>query len=285
MSLADAEKLVSGVIKVASLPEIYMKIESALESARSSSKYLADILSEDAALTARILRLANSSFFNYPSKIDTVSQAVTVIGTRQLREVVLASSIVGVFKDIPNDLIDMDKFWKHNIACGVTCRVIATLRRETNIETAFVSGLLHDIGRLVLYKEKPTEMAELLHTCRNTNKLLFKSEKETFGFDHAILGGLLLKEWRLPNKLIETTACHHAPNKSREFTTETATVHIANIITNSLQIGSTGEIFIPPLHAESWDVLGLSLESMELILAETDKQYAVAVEFVLGTQA
>ncbi len=284
MSLADAEKLVAGVLQVASLPEVYMKIESALEHAHSSSKHLANILREDAALTARILRLANSSFFNYPGKIDTVSQAVTVIGTRQLREVVLASSVVGMFKDIPEELIDMDSFWKHNIACGVSCRIIATLRRETNIESAFVAGLLHDIGRLILYKEKSTEMAELLNSCRETKTLLYQSEKERFGFDHAILGGLLLKEWKLPNRLVETTACHHTPQKSREFVTETATVHVANIIANALQIGSTGETLIPPLHPESWEVLGVDADNMAFILAETDKQYATAVEFVLETK-
>ena len=282
MSLADAQKLVSGVVKVASLPEIYMKIEAALDSPRSSSKYLAEILQEDTALTARILRLANSSFFNYPSKIDTVTQAVTVIGTRQLRDIVLASSVVGIFKDIPEELVDMDDFWRHSISCGVTSRVISTIRRENNVETAFVSGLLHDIGRLILYKEKPEQMSALIQESRETNQLLYLGERETFGFDHAILGGLLLKEWKLPTKLIETTLCHHVPSKAKEFVAEAANIHVANILANALQTGSTGEVLVPPLAPAAWDLLGVPPENLELILAETEKQYAVAVEFVLG---
>ena len=281
MSLANAQRLVSGVIKVASLPEIYMKIENALESPKSSSKYLAEILSEDTALTARILRLANSSFFNYPGKIDTVTQAVTIIGTRQLRDIVLASSIVGAFKGIPSDLIDMNAFWRHSISCGVTSRVIAALRREANIETAFIAGLLHDIGRLILYKEKSMEMGDLLQQCRQEKKLLHLTEMETFGFDHAVLGGLLLKEWKLPQRLIETTSCHHAPHKSREFTTDTATVHVANIIANAMQTGSSGESFVPTLDDNAWKVLGLSEDNIEFILMEAEKQYSVAIEFVL----
>ena len=282
MSLADAQKLVSGVVKVASLPEIYMKIEAALDSPKSSSKYLAEILQEDTALTARILRLANSSFFNYPSKIDTVTQAVTVIGTRQLRDIVLASSVVGIFKDIPEELVDMDDFWRHSISCGVTSRVISTIRRENNVETAFVSGLLHDIGRLILYKEKPEQMSALIQESRETNQLLYLGERETFGFDHAILGGLLLKEWKLPTKLIETTLCHHVPSKAKEFVAEAANIHVANILANALQTGSTGEVLVPPLAPAAWDLLGVPPENLELILAETEKQYAVAVEFVLG---
>ena len=283
MSIANAQRLVSGVIKVASLPEIYMKIEAALESPKSSSKYLAEILSEDTALTARILRLANSSFFNYPGKIETVTQAVTIIGTRQLRDIVLASSIVGVFKNIPPDLIDMDSFWRHSICCGVTSRIIATLRREANVETAFIAGLLHDIGRLILYKEKPKEMGELLQLCQDTQQLLYPNETETFGFDHAILGGLLLKEWKLPKRLIETTACHHMPHKAREYITDTATVHVANIIANAMQTGSTGEKLVPPLSSDAWDVLNIEASNLEFILAETEKQFSVAIEFVLGS--
>jgi len=282
MSQPSPQRLVSGITQVASLPEIYMKIEMAVGNPKSSSKYLADILSEDTALTARILRLANSSFFSFPGKVTTVSQAVTVIGTRQLRDIVLASSIVGVFKDIPEALIDMKSFWRHSIACGVTSRVISTLRRETNVETSFVSGLLHDIGRLVLYKAKPTEMGQLIGKCADSKELLYKSEKEFFGFDHALLGGLLLKEWKLPTRLIETTTYHHAPERAKEYIIETATVHVSDIISNALITGSSGEKLIPPLSDKAWKVLGLEDGSIELITDELDKQYAVAVEFVLS---
>lgn len=282
MSQPSPQRLVSGITQVASLPEIYMKIEMAMGNPKSSSIYLADILSEDTALTTRILRLANNSFFSFPGKVTTVSQAVTVIGTRQLRDIVLASSIVGVFKGIPEELIDMKLFWRHSIACGVTSRVISTLRRETNVETSFVSGLLHDIGRLVLYKAKPTEMGQLIDKCADSKELLYKSEKEFFGFDHALLGGLLLKEWKLPTRLIETTTYHHAPDRAKEYIIETATVHVSDIISNALTTGSSGEKFIPPLSDKAWKVLGLEDGSIELIADELDKQYAVAVEFVLS---
>ncbi len=282
MSQPNPQRLVAGITQVASLPEIYTKIELAMGNPKSSSKYLADILSEDTALTARILRLANSSFFCYPGKIETVTQAVTLIGTRQLREIVLASSIVGVFKDLPEELVDMKSFWQHSIACGVACRVISTLRREANVETAFVSGLLHDIGRLVLYKERSVEMGELLKDCLKNHTLLYQAEQNVFGFNHALLGGLLLKEWKLPARLIETTTCHHAPVGAKEYVIETATVHVADILANALQSADSGEKFTPPMWPRAWQLLGVEEGNVGLIADELDKQYMVAVDFVLG---
>lgn len=282
MSQHDPQRLVAGITQVASLPEVYTKMEMAMDNPKSSSRYLSDILSEDAALTARILRLANSSFFSFPDKINTVAQAVTVIGTRQLRDIVLASSIVSVFKGLPDELVDMKSFWKHSIACGVACRVISTLRREANVETAFVSGLLHDIGRLVLYKAKSVEMGELLNDCLKTRRLLYEAERGRFGYDHATLGGLLLKEWKLSNRLVETTTCHHNPASAREYVVESATVHIGDILSNTLQEGNSGERYAPPISPGAWQRLGLDAGCVTLITDELDKQYAVAVDFVLS---
>lgn len=282
MSLASAQKLVAGITQVASLPEIYFKIEAALEDPKTSNQNIADILSEDSALTARMLRLANSSFFNFPGKIENISQTITIIGIRQLREVVLASSVVNVFKDVPEDLIDMRSFWRHSIGCGVACRAMASLRRETNIETAFVTGLLHDIGRLILYKYRAKDMKEIIEKCRKYNTLLYVAEKQHFGYDHADVGAFLLKEWRLPSRIIETTFSHHRPSRAKTYISESALVHVGNILASALQMGSSGERFVPPLAENAWQQLGLEPDSIELIISEMDKQYSVAVDLILG---
>lgn len=278
----DPYQLVKGLTKVASLPSIYFKVEEALADPKSSNKLLADILSEDTALTGRILRLANSAFFSFPGKVDTITQAIIIIGTHQLRDVVLASSIVAAFKDIPAEVVNMDSFWRHSIACGVTCRILAALRRDANIESAFVGGLLHDIGRLVLYKSTAAAMAQLIEQCGRQNRLLYEAEKERFGFDHAHLGGLLLQEWRLPRRHVETTTYHHAPHKPREFAAETAMVHIADIIANAMIEGTSGEHLIPPLGKQAWESLKLGPDNVDFIVSELNSQYSVAVDFVLA---
>lgn len=278
----DPAKLVARVTQVSSLPEIYLKVEQALANPMCSSRMLGDIVSEDPALSARILRLANSSYFSFPGKVDTISQAITLIGTRQLQEIVLASSIVAVFKDIPEEVVDMDAFWRHSITCGLGCRIIATQRREANVETAFISGLLHDIGRLVLFKALPGPMGELIQYARDSQQLLYKVEKEYLGFDHGKLGGLLLDAWKLPKHLANASRYHHNPMACRDHSTDVATVHIADIIANALQNGSSGERLVPTINDQAWQTLGLGPENIAPMIDELDRQYHVAVDFVLG---
>lgn len=282
MHKTDPLKLVKSISKLASLPTIYYKIDEALQDPKTSNRLLADILSEDTALTARLLRLANSAYFNFPGKIDTVTQAIMVIGTRQLKEIVLASSIVNAFKDIPNELINMESFWRHSIACGVAARVIASLRREANVETLFVAGLLHDIGRLVLFKEKAAAMQEALESNQNSDTPLYVAEKEVLGFSHSKLGGMLLTEWRLPKRLIDTTTYHHRPLLSREYQVETSIVHIADIVAHSLELGSSGERYTQPLDTKAWEKLQLEETHIPTLIEEFHNQFSVAVEFILN---
>ncbi len=278
----SAEHIIKGTLQVASLPTIYVKIDEALNSANCSNQYLVDILSEDTALSARLLRLANSAMFNFPSKIDSVSQAITIIGTQQLRALVLASSVMKLFNDIPEELINMEMFWRHSIACAVSARIIASLRRAANVEYFFLAGLLHDIGRLIMFKEIPSEMRTMMQQAKHSQQLLFKVEKETLGFHHAKLGGLLLKEWKLPQQLVDSTAYHHNPRSSADFKDEVAVIHVADIIANSLQLGSSGEHLVPALDNQAWESIGLPDAIVNTVIDELQKQYNIAIDFVLG---
>jgi len=112
----DAERIVTNVLKVAALPAVAMKFSEAIQNPLTSNKDLENIVSEDSALAAKVLMIANSALFNFPSKIDTISKAITIIGQKQLSDIILSCSIVAMFKDIPQDVIDMDMFWKHSIA-------------------------------------------------------------------------------------------------------------------------------------------------------------------------
>ena len=114
---------------------------------RSATADFGAVVSDDPSLTARLLRLVNSAFYGFPSKIESVTQALSVVGTSQLNDLVLATSVLRVFKGVPKEFVDMDSFWQHSLACGVCVRVLAAQRRESN-----VAGLLHDLGRLILYQ-------------------------------------------------------------------------------------------------------------------------------------
>ena len=137
----DAEQVVTKVLKVAALPAVAIKFSEAIKDPLTSNQVLENIISEDTAIAAKVLMIANSALFNFPSKIDSISKAITIIGQKQMSQIILSCSIVGMFKDIPQDVIDMNMFWQHSIAVATASRILATYRREQNIEKYFAAGL------------------------------------------------------------------------------------------------------------------------------------------------
>jgi HD-like signal output (HDOD) protein len=270
---AQAEKLVQNVTDIYSLPTIYYKLDEKIQDPNSSLEDIAGVIIEDTGLSARLLKLVNSAFYNFPSKIDTITRAVSIIGTKQLRDLVLATSVVKLFRDIPEDVITMESFWQHSISCGVTARLLASHKKIDNIESLFVAGLLHDIGSLIIYSQIPEQANNVIYHCRAQKELMHISEKEMLGYDHSIVGGMLLKQWRLPQNLIETTMYHHWPNKARQFVNETAIVHVADIIVDALQLGTNGEQFVCPMNEKAWAHLDLDESVLPSVVSQIELQY------------
>ncbi|MEW5976632.1 MAG: HDOD domain-containing protein [Acidobacteriota bacterium] len=278
----DVETLVRRTDSVSSLPMIFNRINDAVNNPRSSISEIGKIISEDSGLTARLLKIVNSAFYSFPSKIETISRAVTIVGTQQLRDLALATSVMSLFKGVSEDLMSMNSFWCHSVACGTAARVIATQRRESNVERFFVAGMLHDIGRLVLCVKMPDTFRSVLLQAQVDRALLYKVEMKELGFDHASIGGALLQSWKLPASLEEAVTCHHRPNSSVRYPVESAVIHLADIISHALGLGSSGERFVPALDAHAWDRLGIEPSQLPLIVKQIDLQYQEAVQTILG---
>src|SRR5512136_1813950 len=212
MSNADIPKeyslewLVNETESVYSLPLIYERLTEVINHPRSSIEDITRIISEDQGLTARLLKLANSPLFGYFSRIDSIGKAATIIGTQQLQAMALAVSVMEVFTGIPENLVNMKTFWQHSIACGITARALAIYRREANVERVFASGILHDVGRLVICSSMPEVFVQLLALSRNDNSLLQKIEEELLGYTHSTVGGKLLESWSIPASITEPVA-------------------------------------------------------------------------------
>lgn len=277
----DPENIIRKVSNVASLPEVFMKIEETLNDPTSSTHHLGKIVQEDPGLTARLLRLVNSAYYSFTAKVETVNQAITVIGTQQLRDLVLACSVMKAFKNITSDLVDMESFWRHSVACGVVAKALATQQKASNTEHYFVSGLLHDVGRLILFSQLPDKMGEVVEYAKEEKLLLFKAEQKLLGFNHAYLGGLLLKDWKLSQRLIESVGYHHAPTNAKSFPIDAAIVHVADLVANAMRMGSSGERYVPKLNERAWESLNLSQENLEQIMLDLEEKYTDAIRFIL----
>jgi HD-like signal output (HDOD) protein len=262
---------------LASLPDIYYKLSSVINNPSSSLKDIAEVIEKDPALMAQLLKIANSALFNFPSQVTTITQAITVVGIQQLKELTLACNVISAFPLIPKHFIDNESFWKHSLAVGVASRVIASYRKESNIERFYVLGLLHDIGRLVVFLDDPNAAEQSIHTSNQQQELLHKVEKRMWDYDHGEISSELLKHWKLPQSLWEPIRYHHAPDLCNEYPEEAAVIHLADILAHTLELGGSGEKRIPPLNTSAWERLGLDVSYLEGILKETEEQYDASV--------
>jgi len=267
---------------VYSLPLFMNVLNDAINDPRSSLPGIGKIISEDQGLTARLLKLANSPLFGYHSKIDSISRALALIGTQQVRDLALALSVMELFRGIPEDLIDLKSFWKHNISCGIVARNIAKLRRETNQERFFVTGMMHDIGILLMAVAEPRVVTDILRRRRREEGLLFQVEKDVLDFDHAAVGGGLLRKWGFPESIAEPVKWHHKPRASARYPLEAAVVHLADVICNGLEVNLASNWQVSPLDPVSWERLDISISQLENIVQQSELQmestFAVLVE-------
>lgn len=278
-----ADSLVRKAHDIGSLPTIYSELDRKINDPLSNLEDIANILLDDAGLSARLLRLSNSAMYNFPSKVDTITRAITIIGTKQLRDLALATSIIAQFKGIKQSIIDMEDFWKHSIGVGIAARVIATYQVESNVERFYLMGLLHDIGRIIMFTQIPAVMADLIVNCKEERQLLYEQEREALGFEHSKVGQLLLKNWKLPMPIVEAVGHHHHPFRSRTYSHEASVVHVADTLINAIQLGSSSGIaIVPKLDERAWDNIGLSSALIPDILAHTEIQYRDAIEIFLS---
>ena len=252
------EALLKGLVEVSSLPFIYIKINEAVNNPLSSIQDINEIISGDPGLTSRLLRLVNSAFYGFRSKVDTVSRALMMVGTQQIRDLALATSVMSLFKGIPGHLVSMESLWRHSVACGLAAGMLAKVRQsEANGERFFTAGIIHDIGRLLIYKKLPETAKEMLLRCKDSKEPLYLVEKEVLGFDHSELGRALAQSWNLPPNLEEVLAYHHVPWEAKQYPGETCVVHIADYIAHALQLGDSGEWYLPPLDERAWKLGGI----------------------------
>lgn len=282
MSQAAVSQLLARVRAVYSLPQTFHRLNEVVQDPNSSMSDIGDVLLADQALSGRILQLANSSFYGFPTHIETVSHAVTMIGAEQMIALVQGTCVASLFRNVPRETVDMESFWKHSIATGLTARLLAARRREPNTERFFLLGLLHDIGRLVIYQHLPTEAATAIKSAARERTLLVEAERKIVGFDHALVGYELLKMWKLPSRLCEPIKLHHSLREKSLYPIEAAVLHVADVIVNSQRLGTSGERFTPPLHPEHWDLVGLAPESLGPLFKEMQRQLTEVARTMLN---
>jgi putative nucleotidyltransferase with HDIG domain len=249
------EELIATVTTLTSFPDVAMKIDEIVNHPDSGSAELAEVIRTDPALTASLIRLANSALYTPATTVDSVERAITFVGYRQIRDLAYGVCAVNSFNGIPNELISPEVFWKHSVYCGVAAQHIATELKLCRNESVFTAGLLHDIGELVLYSQCPEAARRALILSMEVDDGLstYLSEREIIGYDHCEVGELLATSWQFPAILRNCIKYHHTPNECTEGGEAVAIVHVANSIATLVEIESED-----PRHAATVDPQVLS---------------------------
>jgi HD-like signal output (HDOD) protein len=276
------QQLVIDIENLVSLPDVCVKVNRLIDAPNYSAATLGDIISQDTDLSARLLRLVNSVFFNLKSPVETISRAITVIGTSELRDLVMATTAARIFTGIPTDLVDMTEYWRYSITTGVIAGELAKRCNVLHSERLFVMGVLHDIGRLAIYLKMSQQARDILLITGGDDLLLPDVEKEVLGFTHMDVGEALLRRWKLPESIVSVVAYHHRPASTQVFQLETAILHLASLLASSDINAVEWEQAVEMVEPFIWNITGLEPEQLGLIMEQMPHKVLEIMDVVLG---
>lgn len=264
MEFENASAVVAEVKDLFSLPDIYFQLNRMIHDSRYSMVDIGVVISKDPALSSRLLRLVNSSFYGFQSQVDTISRAIAIVGINDLYNLVVATCVVDRFAKIPTDFADMTAFWMRSVHCGVVTKMLGERCAAQKVERLFLCGLLHDIGSLVLYQLMPEMSAKVLFAANHERWRLLKIEQEIIGFTHAEVGRELLKLWELPDSLHDVVGFAMNPDALTTYKLEAHLLGLAIRLVDDREYGR-------PIEQTLADVPDSALPFMRLDRAEVEK--------------
>ena len=275
MNVKEVIARVERIESLPTIPPILKKILSIIEDPNVSLNKITEFVSTDPTLTARILKMVNSPVYGFPGRISSISHAMVILGLNAVKGLLLG---VSVFEIMQKNMIGL---WEHSLSTAIFARIIATKKELQSPEEISITGLLHDIGKVIFIIAFKDEYLKLLESARIKKQYIYEVERDYFGITHAEIGGIIAQKWHFPSKLIEPIMYHHRPQVSEKFKLETAIIHLSNTLAIARGIGYSGEIFVPSVHVYTWELLNFREEEIVEIFKEAEEPlYATGENFL-----
>lgn len=257
---------IKAIKSLPTLPEVAQKISKMVEDDKTSATELGKIISTDPAISGRVLRLVNSSFYGFPGRISSISNAIILLGFDVVKSLIIS---VSVFEMMEKGILGL---WEHSLGCAIASRFIAKKVKGCDPEEVSVAGLLHDIGKVVVSIQLAEDYEEIKKIIDEKKISFITAEKEILELTHEDIGSWLAESWNLPIGLLEPISCHHHPQQAQQAKLATAIVHLANFLVRAVGHGSGGDPWVPELNHKAWERLGLSLSDLEEIITDLNDE-------------
>jgi uncharacterized domain HDIG len=266
--------LIQNIREFSTLPTVYSSLVDVLADPKSTTHDVSNIISCDQASTTKVLKVVNSPFYGFSGQIDTISRAIVILGFNEIYNLILASYLIDFFskKEAVLDFRPVD-FWGHSIAVGIATRLIGQTLGLPNPEHFFVTGVLHDIGKLVFFEFSEDQFAAALALSKREQQPLQNAEKIIFGMDHTETGALIAERWRFPSSIKQAIRYHQAGIVPGKNDLLTAAVHLGNILCRALELGYPGDDYIPQPNPQVLEILDAQPSLLKKITPSLLKDY------------
>lgn len=230
--IGNKKRYLNSIRNLPSIPIVMFEVTKLLDNPMTSTNELGKIISKDQGLTAKILTVANSPLYGLPRKVSTIEFAIVVLGFEQIKNIVIALSMIEAFSSKDKDDWNRKAFWIHSLSTALGAKKIADDLGISKTAEAFTAGLLHDLGISVIQRYFNKEFKQINTLVKETNVPYLAAEEQVLGMTHQDVGKFLAERWNLPQSLGDAIAFHHTPSLTDEWKNLTAVVHLADYMTN-----------------------------------------------------
>lgn len=278
MTTLSPGDIAKGIRNLPSLPVVVLEVLKSFEEPDASVGMLADKVSQDQALAAKTLRIANSSFYGLSRKVTTIQQAIAILGFDSVRTLIAAAAVTDIFSGNANSTFDFKAFWQNAIGTGLCAKLLAQ-QLNFNQDNAFVCGLLHDIGRLVLVTRFPEQYMKALRYRDDKDCYIIEAERATLETDHASVGRALADYWKFPLIMQKAIGNHHHPQED-DLNDIPALVHVAEATVHALGLAQDENDLVQVVSDSAWKSLSLDPAAFRKVCRDTEAEFEEACQIL-----
>jgi len=277
-----ADAITQHVKSIPTLPTVLTELSRRMEDPKTSSDDLAQVILQDQAISSKVLKLVNSPFYGYSGRINTINQGIVILGFNAVKNLVLSTSVMEAFKGTESsEVFRMDLLWVHSASVAGVAKLLAERTGGVDPEEAFVAGLLHDIGKILLWISEPKLLTGCITASLNHKLPLGDVERKVIGFGDNELAAVLAEKWKFPASLKDALRWRPQPEYAGPNAPLASCIHCANILCMAMGASPIVPPVLPIPDTKAWELIGLHHDDrLRPILAELPLRIESAKVFV-----